>query len=78
MKFNPDPTYKGLLVQAHALHHLANSYERRLVSLQKEFDRLKIKISLIGEDAINAERETNEILSNELDKMKELQSEVVK
>lgn len=75
MKFNPDPTYKGLLVQANALHHLASSYERQLVSLQKEFDSLKIKISLIGEEAINAERATNEMLTNELDKMKELQGE---
>ena len=75
MKFNPDPTYGGLLVQAYALHNLANSYERQLLALQKEFDKLNIKISLIGEEAINAERATNEMLTNEIDKMKELQRE---
>ena len=78
IQFKPDLTYKGLLVQAYALHRLANSYANQLISLQVKFDELNIKLSLIGEDAINAERATNEMLTNELDKMKELQSEVVK
>lgn len=78
MKFNPDPTYNGLLKQAYALSNLANSYERQLIALQVKFDELNINLQLIGEDAINAERSTNEMLTNELDKMKELQGEVAK
>lgn len=78
IKFRPDPTYKGLLVQSYALHNLASSYECQFVELQKKFDELDIKLKLTGEDAINAERATNEMLTNELDKMKEMQSEVKK
>ena len=66
IRFNPDPSYSGLLKQAYALHTLASSYERQLLLVSKKLDKVETRLKLSDESAINAERATNEILTNKL------------
>lgn len=69
VNFKPDPTYHGLRVQAFALHSLVTSYERQLSHANEKLSQLETRLKLIDESAINAERATNQILTNRLDEI---------
>ncbi|MBO0611699.1 hypothetical protein [Thiothrix fructosivorans] len=67
--FNPSPTYDGLLRQTNALYTLASSQERRISLLNESMERLTRDFNLIGQDAINAESDINQQLTNYIDQL---------
>ena len=62
--FTPSQTYEGLLRQAHALHTLASSQERRITLLNAEMDKLTRDYAAIGQEEVNAERDINAQLTD--------------
>lgn len=62
--FKPASDYSNLLHQARALHTVCNTLARQNVESNKKIDQLELKLSLMSEAAINAERSTNEMLTN--------------
>lgn len=74
MGFKPSITYEGLLKQATALYMLASSQERRITLLNANIEQLTRDYALIGQDAINAERHTNQLLTNYIDELENKQA----
>lgn len=74
-KFEPSKTYDGLLKQAKALYTLASSQERRITMLNASMEQLTRDYNAIGQDAINAERDINQQLTDYVD---ELEGEISK
>lgn len=72
--FKPSITYDGLLKQARALYKLASSQERSISLLNASIAQLTRNYLLIGQDAINAERQINHQLTNYIDQLEGKQS----
>ena len=67
--FEPSPTYDGLLRQANALYTLASSQERRISLLNASLEKLTRDYNEIGQDAINAERDINQQLTDYIEQL---------
>lgn len=70
MSFTPHPTYEGLLRQARAMDRIIKSMEATRSHLRDTNDQLVRQFLLIGVDEVEAERNTNEILTNENEKLR--------
>ena len=70
-KFEPSEDYESLKVQANALFILYKSTERQKIFWHNEFIKLSAENFKVSTDAINAERETNSRLTEELLKAEE-------
>lgn len=75
--FVPSKTYEGLLKQANSLHTLASSQERRISMLNASIEKLTRDYAAIGQDAMNAEREINQQLTNYVEELEEKLEKVV-
>lgn len=62
--FKPASDYSNLLHQARALHTVCNTLARQNIDLSDKVKQLELRFQNISEDDINAERSTNEILTN--------------
>jgi len=69
MKFEPAPDYENLLRQARALACIVDSKEKQCSLYEKNVRELRKQLAEIGPAAINAERETNRILTERLEQL---------
>ena len=68
MNFTPAEDYKGLLIQARALHTLVNCYEKRIALYsEKDYTFSEERIKTL-EEQLESEKEMNAILTKELSK----------
>lgn len=63
MKFIPSENIEGLRRQAFALDKLARSKEAQCSILQANLDEAQKQLKSVSQEAINAERDTNEKLT---------------
>ncbi len=63
MKFTPSDDYAELRTQARALATLADSLQKQLDHVSNDAAELRRKLALMGDDAVRAERATNEQLT---------------
>lgn len=79
MRFTPDKTYEGLLKQANALHTLVNAMEKTKTFQSVKIEQLNRELCIQGFEEINAQRETNRLLTETIEfldqRVDELQEE---
>jgi hypothetical protein len=66
-KFEPAPDYDGLRKQAASLYMLCNSLERQREHWRQLCDKLTREMLTVNKEAVQAELETNEQLTNALE-----------
>lgn len=64
--FTPASDYAGLLRQAHALASLVHSKQAQIAVLQSQVQQLTTQLSLTDSAALEAERQTNAVLTQSL------------
>lgn len=73
IEFKPADNYDSLKIQAYALHSITITQQKTISHLEKIIKDLNQRISLTSADEINSLRTINEVLTIEIEKMKELQ-----
>jgi uncharacterized protein YlxW (UPF0749 family) len=67
MNFTPAADYENLLRQARALATIVDGKEKQQSLDAKTIKALKNRIAAMSPDAVNAERETNRLLTERID-----------